>query len=113
MRRLMLALVLLAAVACSAPPPREDQPSSLSFTTSRDDLASTVVAMTTRLAQAPTDSDAAVSYGRHHPWRAIRSTFAHWKLGELRWTPFDSGDFAYGSWPTLRLQSMRRMACHS
>jgi len=60
MRRLMLASVLLAAVACSAPPPREDQPSSLSFTTSRDDLASTVVAMTARLAQAPTDSDAAV-----------------------------------------------------
>ena len=60
MRRLMLALVLLAAVACSAPPPREDQPSSLSFTTSRDDMAATVAAMTARLAASPTESDAAV-----------------------------------------------------
>lgn len=61
MRRLILAGVLLVAVAaCGAPPPREDQPSSLSRTTSRDDLSATVAAMTARLAESPTDSAAAV-----------------------------------------------------
>lgn len=61
MRRLISALVLVAALAgCSAPPPREGQPSPLSFTTSLDDMAATVAAMTARLAASPTDSDAAV-----------------------------------------------------
>lgn len=61
MRRLILACALLAAMAaCGAPPPREDQPSFLSLTTSRDDLSATVAAMSARLAEAPTDSEAAV-----------------------------------------------------
>lgn len=61
MRRLIPALVLLAVVtACSAPVRRGDQPSSPAASTSRDDMAATVAAMTKRLAQSPTDSDAAV-----------------------------------------------------
>lgn len=61
MRRLILAGVLLAALAaCDAPPPREDQPSVRSLTTSREDLAAIVSAMTRRLSDDPTDSDAAV-----------------------------------------------------
>jgi predicted Zn-dependent protease len=60
MRRLIIASVLLAAVAgCNTPQLREDQPSPL-MATSRVDLAATVAAMTARLAQSPTDSDAAV-----------------------------------------------------
>ncbi len=60
MRRLILTLVLLAAVAgCHTPQPREDRPSPL-MSTSRADLDATVAAMTARLAEVPTDSDAAV-----------------------------------------------------
>jgi predicted Zn-dependent protease len=61
MRRLVFTLVLFTTVgACGTPLPREDQPSLRSLTTSRDDLAVTVATLTARLAQAPTDSDAAV-----------------------------------------------------
>lgn len=61
MRRLISALVLPAILsACGAPQPREGQPSPLVFTTSRDDMAAAVAAMTARLADSPTDSDAAV-----------------------------------------------------
>jgi len=61
MRRLILAVFLpVALAACGSAADPQDQPSILSLTTSRDDLSSVVTVMTTRLADSPTDSDAAV-----------------------------------------------------
>ena len=60
-RRLITMWALCACLtACGSTPPREDQPSSATFTTSQEGLDSTVVAMTARLASEPTDSEAAV-----------------------------------------------------